>query len=95
MRADRAVRLCGLTTAIYFLNTRVVGNSMKEAAAEDPQSARLHKVQTSSASVLDTLLPAFPYHNNARLYMQNASKTVVCDVIMRQRWGVGVGVGVS
>jgi hypothetical protein len=37
------------------------------------------------ASVLDALLPAFPYHNNARQHMQNASKTVACDVIIRQR----------
>lgn len=48
-------------------------------------SARLHKGQTSSASVLDALLPTFPYHDNARQHMQNALKTVVCDVIMRQR----------
>lgn len=41
MCADRAVRLCGLTTAIYFLNTRVVGNGMKEAAAEDPHECAL------------------------------------------------------
>jgi hypothetical protein len=37
------------------------------------------------ASVLDALLPAFAYHNNARQHMQNASKTATCDVIMRQR----------